>query len=199
MFFIGLMWKCGVLPCWGSWRWNQMSGHSLNQHSCNCQPARPSPGVCWSLHSSSLPHRQTSRSWCLAGCCSPAPQRSAWTVYRWDVVAGASLNSSENQRTFICKLKYKHRRMTKVSTLMTTSSVQCCFLLPQCQTLVLSLYRHWRYPSVCGDPGVPLFDAVWTMKGAWQTCCHDCNHTRTWRSYAQKQRLRHKSYKVKLN
>lgn len=101
MTFICVVWGCGVLPCTESWCWNQMSGHSLSQHSCNCQPATPTPGVCRGLRSFSPPHRRMWHSWCVAGCYSPAPQRSVWTKYRWDVVVGAWLNSSENKNRYI--------------------------------------------------------------------------------------------------
>lgn len=93
--FICAVRRVAALPCIESWCWNQTSGHSLSLHSCNCRPATPAPGVCISLRSSSPPRRQMSHSWCLAGCYSPAPQMSAWTKCRWDVVAGVLLSSSE--------------------------------------------------------------------------------------------------------
>lgn len=71
-----------ALPCRGRRCWSRTSAHSSSRNSCNSPPAAPSPEIGWSPHSSLPPHRQTSRSWCPAGCCSPAPRMSAWTRCR---------------------------------------------------------------------------------------------------------------------
>lgn len=145
-----------VLPCRGSWCWNQMSGRFLNRRSCNCQPAAPAPGVCWNLHSSSLPHKQKSHSWYQAGCCSPVPQTSAWTGCHWDVIVGVLQNSSgenkENKKMwfFFSSFENMHKTMavsqnipwTSLSPLPQIWSLLCLNSRPQ-------LKKH--HSSLWGD------------------------------------------------
>ncbi len=137
-----------LIPCRGSWHWSRMFERFWSQSSCNFRPAAPALGAGWNLHSSSPPRMQMSRSWCRDGCCSLAPQMSAWIGSR-SVGDGASWLSSSEMEKKLLKLY--------TSLVITTHKYCLKWNISELNRLLYSFDSYLAWPKVKKKQHVTAF------------------------------------------